>query len=516
MKHKILIATIFYCFYKLPQVISETNYECKENMALLDFTACEINKFEPGRDPYKFFSNKNPKFINKVHFKQSRFTEIPSSIFYAFKNLSLLNLNELGIDHIDPKNIGDASSLLDLHLASNKIKELKDESFVDAPNLESLYLTKNQIGTVGKNSFKGLGELRILALDANKIEVLDKDTFSFNSKLNRIDLGNNLLKEVDSLLFYPCKVLKELIINRNQLISLTLVFEYNFLMKLIANHNKIVTLSLDVEKVSRSQNVSTLIQAIENNIENFFVSDKYKVTALHLYKNKLTDFDPIWKLSSLRSLSLSSNSIGYIDQSSFANMEKLEELYLSRTDLFFSDPETFNSLKRLKKLDIGYNNLRFIDFMDFRPLTNLEDLAIHANGLTDINVHSLKSSLPSLKRIFISGNNFLCDVLARIVEHLERVNIQPTGDFKTLTKVDASKIHCNPKQDTDAEVVNSREQMLFFEGKISTMMNDIERRMNERFSEISEKFCRLEILLSQPKGDTRNLKSAESSSLCEM
>lgn len=493
----------------------ETNYECKENMALLDYTACEISKFEPGRDSYKFFSNKNPKFINKVYFKKSRFTEIPSSIFYAFKNLSLLNLNDMGIDHIDPKNIGDASSLLDLHLATNKIKELKDESFIDAPNLESLYLTKNQIKEVSKNSFKGLGELRVLALDANKIEVLDKDTFSFNSKLNRIDLGNNMLMEVDSLLFYPCKVLKELIINRNQLVSLTVVLEYNFLMKLIANHNQIVTLSLDAERVSRAQNASTVIQAIENNIENFFVSEKYKVTALHLYKNKLKDFDPIWKLDSLKSLSLSSNSIGYVNQSSFANMVKLEELYLSRTDLFYSDPDTFSSMKKLKKLDIGYNNLRFIDFMDFSPLTSLEDLAIHTNGLTDINVHSLKSSLPQLKRIFISGNNFLCDVLSRIVEHLERVSIQPTGDFKTLTKVDASKIHCNPKQDNDAEMVNSREQMLYFEGKISTMMKEMERRINEQFNEISEKFCRLETLLSQPKGDTRNLKSSESS-LCDL
>lgn len=493
----------------------ETNYECKENMALLDYTACEINKFEPGRDTYKFFSNKNPKFINKVYFKKSRFTEIPSSIFYAFKNLSLLNLNDMGIDHIDPKNIGDASSLLDLHLATNKIKELKDESFIDAPNLESLYLTKNQIKEVSKHSFKGLGELRVLALDANKIEVLDKDTFSFNSKLNRIDLGNNMLMEVDSLLFYPCKVLKELIINRNQLVSLTVVLEYNFLMKLIANHNQIVTLSLDAERISRAQNASTVIQAIENNIENFFVSERYKVTVLHLYKNKLKDFDPIWKLDSLKSLSLSSNSIGYVNQSSFANMVKLEELYLSRTDLFYSDPDTFSSMKKLKKLDIGYNNLRFIDFMDFSPLTSLEDLAIHANGLTDINVHSLKSSLPQLKRIFISGNNFLCDVLSRIVEHLERVSIQPTGDFKTLTKVDASKIHCNPKQDNDAEMVNSREQMLYFEGKISTMMKEMERRINEQFNEISEKFCRLETLLSQPKGDTRNLKSSESS-LCDL
>ncbi|XP_063703897.1 leucine-rich repeat-containing protein 15-like [Culicoides brevitarsis] len=507
---------LFSCFFA--SLTAEQNYECKEHLPFHDYGSCLINKFEPGRNSYNFFSNKNPKFINKVHFNASRYPELPSLIFHTFKNLTYLNVTSMGIDHIDPKNMGDASSLLDLHLSKNRIKELLDESFADAPNLESLYLSKNEIKTISKNSFKGLGELRILALDSNKIEVLDKDTFLYNAKLHRIDLGNNLLKEVDTLLFFPCKVLKELIINKNRLVSLTLVFEYNFLMKLIANQNKIVTLTLDADKVSRSQNTSTVIQAIENNIENFFVSDKYKVTALHLYKNKLKDFKPIWKLETLKSLSLSSNSIGYVNQSSFANMGKLEELYLSRTDLFFSDPDTFKALKRLKKLDIGYNNLRFIDFMDFRPLVSLEDLAIHANALTDLNVHSLKQSLPHLKRIFISGNNFLCDVLARIVEHLERVGIQPTGDFKTLSKVDASKIHCNPKQDNDAEMVNSREQMLYFEGKISTMMKEMERRINEQFTEISEKFCRLEHLLSQTtttsKGDTRNLKSTAESSLC--
>lgn len=513
MKYKLII---FLCFVTLRQAISEKAYECKENVALIDLTSCEISNFEPGRDPYRFFSNKNPKFINKISFKTSKFNEIPSSIFYAFKNLTSLNMNEVGVDHIDPKNMGDASSLLDLYLVSNKVKELKDEAFIDAPNLESLYLSKNQIEKVGKNSFKGLGELRTISLDGNKIAVLDKDTFASNSKLNRIDLGNNLLIEVDSLLFYPCKILKELIINRNQLTSLRLVFEYNFLMKMIANQNKIVTFSLDAERSSRSQNVSTIIQVIENKIEHFFVSDKYKVTALHLYKNKLKDFEPIWRLDSLKSLSLSSNSIGFINQSIFANMEKLEELYLSRTDLFFSDPDTFKPLKRLKKLDIGYNNLRYIDFMDFRPLTSLENLAIHSNELSDINVHSLKSALPNLKRIFISGNNFLCDVSARIVDHLERVNIQPTGDFRTLTKVDASKIHCNPKQDTEAEIVSGREQMLYFEGKISTIMRMMEQRINEQFQVISEKFCRLETLLSQTT-NTRNMKSSEtmSSSLCD-
>jgi len=403
-------------------------------------------------------------------------------------------LNGTGLERIGA--VGAASSLKQLLLSDNQITNLKDDGLSDLPNLEFLDLTRNAITEVSRFAFRGLNELKYLNLQQNQIRELDKDIFVPLGKIHRIDLGTNFIKHFDPLIFYPCKHIRELIVKENQLSEFRVVLEYNTLMKVIANKNHIRNFTLDIEK-SRISNVSLTIQAIDNEIQNFFVSDKLKVTVLHLYKNKITDFELILSLKDLKSLSLSSNNLGLVDRNSFQQLPRLEELYLSRCGLFFSDPDTFQPLKRLKILDLGYNDLRFINFMDLRKMGNLETLAIHSNSLTDIDVNALKISLPNLRRVMIAGNNFLCTTLERIYGQLLRAHIEPTTDFKTLKKAELPQIHCNRKMDSDQELEKIGERLNYVEGKLNIAVEAIERKMHDYFVEMSEKFCQLETLLSE-------------------
>lgn len=483
------------------------SYQCS-NASSFDQITCAINNFQPGSEAYSFVERR-AHGIRRLIFTNAKHHEIPPPVFNVFKNVELLMMNNSGIDRIDPRNIGDASTLKQLILPENKITQLRDESFKDAPNLEVIDLSKNLIKDVGRAALKGINELRTLNLEGNQIVNLPLDVFNYATKLYRIDLSANRLETLDSNIFYPCKYLRELILKNNQLTEFRAVLEYNTLNKVILNQNKLKLFSLDTEK-QRVSNISLTIQAIDNQIESFFLSEKFKVTALHLYKNNLKSYDLIFSLSSLKSLSLSSNNLGLVDRETFRNLGRLEELYLSRCNLFLSDPDTFRTLKRLKKLDIGYNSLRFMNFMDLRQMTNLEILAIHSNLLSDIDVHALKISLPNLKKIMITGNDFLCSTLDRIFDQLERANIEPAVDFKTLKRAERAQIHCTPKLDVDTELERISERLNYVEGKLNIAVEAIERRMIDQIEILSDKFCTLERILP-----TKVDKSLRQDSLCD-
>lgn len=505
MKSIVILVILLKIF--ISTVSSNRSYQCNGSGSY-DQITCVIFGFEPQQNSYTI-SDRRAASIRRVVFNNSNHYEIPPVLFNAFKHVELLMMNSSGIDRIDPKTMGDASTLKQLILPGNKIKQLNDESFKNAPNLEVIDLSKNLISDIGRTAFKGINELRTLNLEGNLITFLHQDVFKFVTKLNRLDLSLNNIESLDKNIFYPCRFLKELSLKNNQLTEFHAVFEFTSLNKLIINQNKLKTFSLDAEN-QKPSNVTLTLQAIDNNIEIFFVSDKYKITHLHLYKNNLKDYGLIFSLTSLKSLSLSSNHIGLIDRDTFRKLAKLEELYLSRCNLFFSDPDTFKPLKRLKKLDIGYNDLRFMNFMDLRQMTNLEVLAIHSNHLSDIDVHALKISLPSLKKILISGNDFLCSTLDRIYIHLERANIEAAIDFKLLKKAERNQIHCTPKLDSDKELERISERLNYVEGKLNIAVEAIERGMVEQLRILSDKFCSLERML--PDYDER--KTHELESLC--
>lgn len=505
MLHLINVLVVLAIF--VSSASSIRTYKCNEANRK-DTTTCEIYGFEPQTESYTF-DDRRAYSIRRLVFNNSNHFEIPPMMFVIFKNLDLLMMNQTGVDRIDLLSSGGSMSLKQLIMPENKVTQLKDDSFRDVPALEVIDLAKNLIKDVGRAAFKGLSDLRILNLEGNRIQRLHSDVFSFTTKLYRINLGVNQIEILDSNIFYPCKVLKELVLKNNILGEFRAVLEYNSLTLVILNQNKLDVFSLDAEK-QRSSNGSLTIQAIDNQIENFFVSDKYKVTALHLYKNNLKSYELIFSLPSLKSLSLSSNAIGLIDKQTFRNVGRLEELYLSRCNLFFSDPDTFRPLKRLKKLDIGYNDLRFMNFMDLRQMNNLEVLAIHSNHLSDIDVHALKISLPNLKKIMLTGNDFLCSTLDRIYNHLERANIEAAVDFKSMRKAERSQIHCTPKLDADKELERISERLNYVEGKLNIAVEAIERRMIDQVEVLSEKFCLLEKML--PSGDGG--KGFKQESLC--
>lgn len=506
--HNMNFLTLFLLIF-IKISVSNTNrvYRCNGSSDY-DQITCLIIGFKPDENETYTFVDRRPN-IRKVIFENSNVHRIPPVLFNGFKHMEILVMNRTGINDTDLRKIGFASTLKQLILPENQIKVLYDESFKTAPNLEVIDLSKNLITDVGRTAFKGIDELRTLNLEKNQISTLHPDVFKSIPHLYRLDLGFNNISTLDKTIFYPFRYLRELILKNNQLTKFHVVFEVSSLTKLIINQNKVKSFSLDAEN-QRISNASLTLQAIDNQIEYFYVSEKFQVTHLHLYKNNLKDYALIFNFHTLKSLSLSSNHIGLIDRQTFQKLVRLEELYLSRCNLFFSDPDTFQPLKRLKKLDIGYNDLRFMNFMDLRQMKNLEVLAIHSNHLSDIDVHALKISLPNLKKIMITGNNFLCSTLDRICVHLERANIEPALDFKTLKKVERAQIHCTPKLDTDKELERISERLNYVEGKLNIAVEAIERSMLEQMKGLSEKFCLLE--RSLPNYD--EAKALRRESLC--
>jgi Leucine-rich repeat (LRR) protein len=68
--------------------------------------------------------------------------------------------------------------------------------------------------------------------------------------------------------------------------------------------------------------------ASNNQISNITVEDQAKITHLYVTHNQITDISPITKLSTLKFLHLSGNSIGRLSLDKFAALNELIELGL--------------------------------------------------------------------------------------------------------------------------------------------------------------------------------------------
>jgi hypothetical protein len=106
------------------------------------------------------------------------------------ENIKILNLNSVKLTKI-PNHLFELKSLQLLDLSSNKITNIKSESFDQLESLETLYLSYNEIKEIEKNDFNGLINLQNLYLGGNKLTEIKKESFNKLKKLEWLDLFKN-------------------------------------------------------------------------------------------------------------------------------------------------------------------------------------------------------------------------------------------------------------------------------------------------------------------------------------
>ncbi|XP_046877728.1 leucine-rich repeat and fibronectin type-III domain-containing protein 5 [Hypomesus transpacificus] len=108
---------------------------------------------------------------------------------------------------------------VEMRLGDNFVTSIKRRDFANMTKLMDLTLSRNTIGSISPHAFKDLENLRALHLDSNRLARLTNDTFSGMSKLHHLILNNNQLVHIHIGAFNDLTALEELDLSYNNLES---------------------------------------------------------------------------------------------------------------------------------------------------------------------------------------------------------------------------------------------------------------------------------------------------------
>uniref|UniRef100_A0A8D9A4Q5 Leucine-rich repeat neuronal protein 2 n=1 Tax=Cacopsylla melanoneura TaxID=428564 RepID=A0A8D9A4Q5_9HEMI len=224
-----------------------------------------------------------------------------------------------------------------LDLSVNKINVLGSHNFEFQKKLVHLNISYNEISKLSKDTFKGLQVLKTLDLSYNKISVIDKTAFRDTLHLELLILSyNNITYFEDAEIFSTLKSLRILKLDNNQVLDVP----SNVLSNL--PHQSLHYLYLN----------DNLIETV---MENSFP----------------------FTLTNLHTLSLSSNIISFINETSFITLRTLHTLDLSYNNLSAIPTKQLSKLSALVHLDMSGNNFSSIDSVAFKSLFSLRSVQMN-------------------------------------------------------------------------------------------------------------------------------------------
>jgi Leucine-rich repeat (LRR) protein len=123
------------------------------------------------------------------------FSTVLTVTFLLSCNLSLYTSIPLTASQLKAWNITEDVIFADL--SSYNITEIAQNVFFRFKNLEELWLNDNDLAELDTaRAFNGLDSLKVLRLDRNRITSLGRNPFLNLKNLNRLDLSYNRLKSV--------------------------------------------------------------------------------------------------------------------------------------------------------------------------------------------------------------------------------------------------------------------------------------------------------------------------------
>ena len=150
--------------------------------------------FSPKTD---FFVNLNQRYTRSLTLTNLNMTRMPP--FYKkqeFKNIAVSGNN---IEQLESHSFFDLPSLVSLDLQYNKIQRLAERSFEKLDILEELNLSNNLLRVLNKNAFVDLRNLKTLSVSNNQLHFIHTDVPRQTASLINLDLSSNEFEEMPDL-----------------------------------------------------------------------------------------------------------------------------------------------------------------------------------------------------------------------------------------------------------------------------------------------------------------------------
>lgn len=500
------------------------------------------------------------KMLNASH---NELLTIPTHIFATAPQLNEVDFSYNKLEVI--RMLSGIEQLKRIYLSHNNIDSIADDAFSHVINLEFVDLSNNKINRIKANVYSNLRFLHTLHLENNPI-----DTFNCENLLKTKTVAVYITWDAIEFFNTDCEAAKLRIIsdsklegffpapnghyeihcrdqNFQQIISFTaghnqfenivelmdcfgstligLYLDGNFIGRFDAENvfERFINLKelslrdtelseFDFVMLQKQEQLRTL--DISNNslkqVANMQLSETLEnLIEFSAARNRFENVSSIIEhlTSAIKTLDLSSNLAGTLNETVFERLKGLEVLNLSNTSLQISDFSLFNSLESLEILDVSQNNLaetNFLslsqkylptnsteqmngsvverheylrtlnlsntnlpisDFRSFEHLRSLENLDISHNQLRSMNYTRL-----SIKILDLSGN-FLGEVNTNTFEKLRNLVglkvsntnlvISNTNPFEPLKKLAVLDLSNNDLEQVDFEILSPTLNKLF-------------------------------------------------------
>ncbi|XP_023194663.1 podocan [Xiphophorus maculatus] len=431
-----------------------------------DFAANQLSRIYP----YTF--GHKPK-LRSVYLHNNKLTDegLPDNMFNASDTLEILTISSNFL-RVVPSNL--PSSLLRLHLKSNRLEKIPTGAFEDLRNLRELYLQNNLLTNDGMDNetFSQLSSLEYLDLSNNNLSVVP---MGLPRNLVLLHLEKNAIRSIPGDALISVRNIEYLLLHNNKLRSRSIhPMAFQGLKKLHTLHLYNNLLERVPRGLPRRAKTLMLLHNFVSEIGRNDLSLLYTLTELNLSYNKLTNTkihrDAFRKLRILETLDLSGNALhaiplglphslkvleiknnqlSAIPYGALAGMQKLQKLILSDNKLKLNSAYqgAWMELSALTTLDLSGNQLTHIP-SDLPE--SLEYLYLQSNRISSVPASAFEGT-PNIKGIFLRFNRLSVDsVDESSFAHL--VNLQVldfgTGNTELSSKTDEKEVGEVMEQET--------------------------------------------------------------------
>ncbi|XP_055716156.1 chaoptin [Phlebotomus papatasi] len=319
-------------------------------------------------------------------------TSIPEILFQQLFSLKSLGLRENRIKSIIPIEMfnGFQSTLLKLDLSGDTNAITSFQDLKRMRNLRSLAVSKLPKTNLGPEDFFDFGvELENLKISGGNLKSVKSNTFRHIRGIRRLDLSDNAISTLETDAFLEIgHALQSLKMSHSFASSFTTlprdVLKYlTSLRELDISNNKLKSISDTTFHFLRNlQYLNVQDNQIEQIVKGTFQGDIHSnlETILMGYNSiKYIPQHSFVDLENVRNIILSDNQIEKIERRAFMNLHQLRVLNLRGNKLTSISDEAFQNLPETEIIDLAYNSLNYFDFEFFDQVGTLSTLKVNVS-----------------------------------------------------------------------------------------------------------------------------------------
>ena len=291
----------------------QPEYKCIESNLQYDCVFYDVHIDMQTQDVYFGFEDITLNNQKIVTFKNSTMRKLPDALLASFRQVELLNLNDLQIKEIDTNAFAYAHTIQKLSMSNNYLERIEDDTFQATTALQNLQLSSNRLTHVDLSLIPSLFHVNVSynLLSTLAIPIAVKELYASHNRINAVRGPVNVELTIVKL-------------QHNNLTDTAWLVNYPGLVEVDLSYN-------ELEKIMYHPFVKM------QRLERLYVSNN-RLVALNLYGQPIP---------TLKVLDLSHNHLLHVERNQ-PQFDRLENLYLDHNSIVTLNLSTSHTLKNLK------------------------------------------------------------------------------------------------------------------------------------------------------------------------